>query len=325
MKISEASVTQLSWPNALSIGFHVSVAGGPAATFARFRERACRSMQIFVGSPRVWKRTPFSEEYLREFKEQRAAVGSPPIVVHTGYLINLASAKPEVRQASIELLRREYELARLLEADYVVQHMGSHAEIKRGLKLMIDGLNEALAETAGTRPLLLLENTAGERNDLGARFEDIARVRTAVQLPTGVCIDTCHAFQAGYELVSDDGRQNFFTAWRKHLGPEAVKVLHLNDSLNPFAKGHDRHQHIGEGFIGDAALAAILKHPLLHEMTVILETPQDPSGDPCLEWKNLHRLAHVLGMPSLVSVEKMVRTRLSQQSAGTKHKMTVRK
>ncbi|HNV70652.1 MAG TPA: deoxyribonuclease IV [Candidatus Ozemobacteraceae bacterium] len=299
LKKATRTTAVVAWPNDLKIGFHVSVAGGPKALFERYRARACQSLQIFVGSPRVWKRTPLSPEYLLEFQTQREAVGNPPLVVHTGYLINLASARPEVRDGSIHLLREEYQLAKALGADYVVQHMGSHAEHKPGLKLMIDGLNEALGGRALEKPLLLLENTAGERNDLGARLEDIARVRAAVDLPTGVCLDTCHAFQAGYDLVSVDGRQDFFDAWRKHLGVEAVRVVHLNDSLNPFAKGHDRHQHIGEGHIGDTAIAALLQHRLLKGMTVILETPQDPSGDPRLEWKNLRRLAANLGLPDL--------------------------
>ena len=279
-----------SWPNALKIGFHLSVAGGPQKIFDRYRERFCHSLQLFVGSPRVWKRTSFSSGFLKEFHQGREAAGNPPLIVHTGYLINLASANPVVRERSIALLRAEYQLAKTLQADFLVQHMGSCPDAEKGMKWMIANLNVALADIADCGPLLLLENTAGERNDLGGTVEQMAEVRAVLDFPSGVCLDTCHAFQAGYDLAKAPGRKALLQKLKVRLGLKTVRVIHLNDSLNPLAAHHDRHQHIDSGYIGGPALAAFLQDSQFHGCPVILETPQDPSGDPHLEHKNLEAL-----------------------------------
>lgn len=227
---------------------------------------------------------------LEVFKKERASAGSPPLVVHTRYLANLASANPLVRDRSTDVIRFEYLMAANCEADFVVLHMGSNPDRERGLALMRDHLNASLAGVAGEKPLLLLENTAGERNDLGADISEIAEFRKGLHFPTGVCLDTCHAFQAGYDFRTPDTLADFAKALSSAFEPGAIRVVHLNDSLNPFAAHHDRHENLDLGHIGSGPLARFLSLPLFKGITVILETPKAGDEDATDDLRNLHRL-----------------------------------
>lgn len=278
------------WPNDIRVGFHLSIAPGPCRLFERFDERHCQCLQIFVGSPRVWKRSPWQPGILEEFKEECSRRGNPPLVVHSGYLINPASAKEEVREKSIVCLQEEYELAQAGNADFFVLHAGSNPDAETGLKLMAANLRRALSRRATEKPLLLLENTAGERNDLGSSLEELAWILQNLDFPAGVCFDTCHGFQAGYDLTQPGKRAEFQQTAAQTLGKGAIRVIHLNDSLKPFASGHDRHQHIGKGAIGADNLAAFLSLPICRGLPVILETPEAGSADDSFDRQNLEAL-----------------------------------
>ncbi len=278
------------WPNGLRIGFHLSIAGGPEVLFERFHARGCGAFQIFVGSPRVWKTTPWKAENVEGLRKLRRDAGDPPLVVHSRYLINLTSVNPEVRRRSCEVLEWEFSEAARLGADLFVLHMGSNAERTRGLHLMAENLVAAVRGIAKQKPLLLLENTAGERNDLGSRLEDIARVRERLPFPSGVCFDTCHAFQAGFDLASPEGRAAVVGSATSLLGPDGIRLVHLNDSKNPLGGRHDRHEDIGQGRIGAENLADFLLFPSFEGLPVILETPQAGAEDPGPDLRNLGRL-----------------------------------
>lgn len=281
----------VDWPNSLRVGFHLSIAGGPARLFRRFDERGCTAFQMFLGSPRSWEVAVWSDDWLAAFREERCRRGSPPIVAHTRYLLNLASRHDEVRARSIATLRAEYRSAARLGADFLVLHMGSHPERGQGLKLMQEGLIRALAEVAGPHPLLLLENTAGEANDLGTAPADLATVRAGLPFPTGVCWDTCHAFQAGFDFTTAAGRLGLERALVRAFGTDEVAVVHLNDAMFPRGRGRDRHAALDQGHIGAEALAAFLRSPLLRGATVIFETPQpDGPDDPSADLANRDRL-----------------------------------
>lgn len=281
----------MAWPNDLRVGFHLSMAGGPARLFRRYDDRGCTAFQMFLGSPRSWDVAEWSDDWLAAFREERCRRGSPPVVAHTRYLLNLASRHDAVRARSIATLRAEYRAASRLGADFLVLHMGSHPERERGLALMREGLLAALAEVAGPHPLLLLENTAGEAHDLGTAPADLAAIRTQLPFPTGICWDTCHAFQAGFDLTTAEGRRMLEQALVRAFGADGVAVVHLNDALFPRGRGRDRHAALDQGHIGALALASFLRSPLLRGATVIFETPQpDGPDDPAADLANRERL-----------------------------------
>lgn len=286
--------SSIEWPGGLRVGFHLSIASGPETLFERYRVRGCTTLQIFTSSPRVWEMRPWPDEQVERFHRARKAAGSPPLIVHARYLANLASANPAVRAKSIDVLRFEYEMAGRCGADYLVVHMGSNPEHGDGMTFMKDGLRAALDGCAKDSPLLLLENTAGERNDLGAELADIAVVRDEMPFPTGVCLDTCHAFQAGYDLRESSGRDRLESDAARLFGSEGIRVVHLNDSMKPFGAHHDRHENIGEGVIGAENLAELLLRPGFAGRPVIMETPQAGNEDPADDLKNLARLRAAL-------------------------------
>lgn len=278
------------WPNGLRIGFHLSIAAGPETLYERYRVRGCTALQIFTSSPRVWEMRPWPDELLERFHAARKAAGFPPLIVHARYLANLASANPDVRGKSIDVLRFEYRMAARCGADFVIVHMGSCPDRAEGMKWMKAGLRSALGGLAAESPLLLLENTAGERNDLGADLADIAGVRDDMPFPTGVCIDTCHAFQAGYDLRESVERDRLERDTVRLFGPNGVRVVHLNDSMKPFGAHHDRHENIGGGVIGAENLAELLLRPGFAGRPVIMETPQAGNENPADDLKNLATL-----------------------------------
>lgn len=287
---TKRKISSEPWPNGLRVGFHLSIASGPETLFERYRVRGCTTLQIFTSSPRVWEIRTWPDETIERFHAARRAAGSPPLIVHARYLANLASANPDVRRKSVDVLRFEYRMAELCGADFVVVHMGSNPDREDGMKHMKAGLREALDGVAADSPLLLLENTAGERNDLGADLAEIADVRDEMPFPTGVCIDTCHAFQAGYDLREHAERDRLERDVARLFGPDGVRAVHLNDSMKPFGAHHDRHENIGGGVIGAENLAELLLRPGFAGRPVIMETPQAGNEDPADDLKNLATL-----------------------------------
>lgn len=301
------------WPNGLRVGFHLSIASGPETLFERYRTRGCTTLQIFTSSPRVWEMRSWNDELIERFHLAREAAGFPPLIVHARYLANLASANPVVRGKSVDVLRFEYEMAARCGADYVVVHMGSNPDHGDGMRYMKAGLRAALDGCVKESPLLLLENTAGERNDLGAEFADIAAVRDEMPFRTGVCLDTCHAFQAGYDLREPSERDRLEGDAMRLFGADGVRVVHLNDSMKPFGAHHDRHENIGEGAIGAGSLAELLLRPGFAGRPVIMETPQAGNEDPADDLGNLARLREAFA------------TLAKSESSPQKHKGTKKK
>jgi deoxyribonuclease-4 len=218
-------------------------------------------------------------------------------MIHTNYLINLASTDPLVRQRSIAAFRGEIERALVLGARYLVSHPGSYRN--QTTISAIDNLADALAEATGglrTQGLtLLIENTAGSGSTLGSRFEELAAIRAAARRKTtltiGYCLDTCHLFAAGYDIASPEGLDRTLEDVERHIGLDRVPVFHTNDSKTPLGSRVDRHEHIGRGFIGREGFRGILTHPLLRDKTFILETPIDKPGDDRRNLRTLRRLA----------------------------------
>ena len=266
----------------VQVGVHVSIAGSLDKAVERATERGCDCFQIFTKNPRGWAAKEISEEIAEAFIHAVRASSLSPQFAHMPYLPNLASEKPVIYQKSVDALIQELHRCHLLHIPYLVTHLG-HAgdDLSLGRSRVIEGIQEALEQDGGdTR--LLLENTAGERNSAGSRLEDIRDILdgTGNHPRTGVCFDTCHAFAAGYELRTADAVDALLTLMDDLIGMSSISLIHLNDAKGSLGSGIDRHEHIGQGSIGNQGMHALLHHPLIQGIPLICETPVDlQTGD----------------------------------------------
>lgn len=262
------------------IGVHTSIAGGVHLSLERAEKLGCNTMQIFSHSPRSWLVRKITEEEIYEFKRLRYLYDIFPIYIHTSYLINLASPNKTVAEKSIELLSKEMVIAEVLGAEYVVLHPGSASDSEEaGTDRIIKGLRKVLNGRGKTR--VLLENTAGEKGDLTSRVSQLAHIIHSVDSDKigGICIDTCHAFQAGYDISNKDGVARLMDEVIREIGMEGLKLIHINDSKRTLGCGVDRHEHIGIGHIGKDGFRTLLSDPMVLNVPVILETPKDTEED----------------------------------------------
>lgn len=264
------------------LGVHTSIAGGVHFSLERARELGCNTVQIFSHNPRQWSANMIPGDIIERFKELREAYDINPVFIHTSYLINLASSSRDILEKSEQLLIQEMDMADSLGADYVVLHTGSASgDIESNARKRAA---EALKRVAGKGKWsagLLLENTAGERGDISSRIEDMAEIigMTGPSLVSGVCIDTCHAFAAGYNLSKTGGLKKLSEEIESYLGFDRVKLIHLNDSKKSCDSHVDRHEHLGRGGIGKEGLQRVVTHSALRDIPLILETPKKAAGD----------------------------------------------
>jgi deoxyribonuclease-4 len=239
-------------------------------------------MQIFSHNPRQWQADAIPEEQAAMFRQLRKAYDISPVYVHTSYLINLAALDPSVLLKSVHLLITEMDLADSLGADYVVLHTGSASKDDASVagKRAVEALRRVAGEKSW-RAKLLLENTAGERGDISSRMADLAEIMAGTDSPliAGVCIDTCHAFAAGYDLCNKGGIDVLAAEVKRYLGKGKVRLVHLNDSKKGCNSHVDRHEHIGQGGIGTAGLQAFINHALFKDVPLVLETPKKSESD----------------------------------------------
>ena len=258
----------------MRLGFHLSIAGGLTRALEEARVLGCEALQIFVQNPRSWREHRHPPEEVREFTSARRRLTIGSLVVHLSYLPNLAAAEPGLYQRSRARLALELELARDLEADFLVAHPG-HGEPGAGsFRRVAAALAAAVHRVGGPPPLMLLENTAGQGRELGWRPEQLAEIGALSRVPVGICLDTAHAFGAGYDLRSAAGVEALLADLALGPGLEAVKMLHLNDSRTPLGSRRDRHMHLGQGAIGLEGLRRFLSHPWLKVPAAIMETPR---------------------------------------------------
>jgi deoxyribonuclease-4 len=232
----------------------VSVAGGLHKAFQWAEEYECESIQIFTKSQLQWKAKPIEPEAIDLWLSGWEALGWPPCLVHDSYLINLSSPDPVLRQKSIDGFVDELERAALLAIPWVNTHPGSHkgAGEEIGLRNCADSLRQVLDRTQELGVGILLETTAGQGNDLGAKFEHLGYLlqECAEDERMGVCVDTCHIFAGGYDLSSAVGYRKTWDEFEREIGLAYLRAFHLNDSKFELGKHRDRHAPIGEGFIG---------------------------------------------------------------------------
>ncbi len=262
----------------LPLGLHLSIAGGLPQALVRASALGCGALQLFVQNPRSWRERPVPEVEVIRFREERQRRHLDIVVAHLSYLPNLAASDEVLWQRSWARLRSELALAKALGVDYLVCHPGHAADAPAGRERLLAGLDATLAALPPP-PLLLLENTAGQRNTLGADLRELGQLLTACQAPLGLCLDTAHAFAAGYNLRHAAQRRQLLAEIASGPGLDTLKLIHLNDSLYPCGSRRDRHWHLGAGKIGSAALGAMLRHYIGQVAAIILETPQQEPGD----------------------------------------------
>ncbi|NPB06195.1 MAG: deoxyribonuclease IV [Aquificae bacterium] len=256
------------------IGLHLSSAGPLTALTGRARELGLECFQFFLGSPRVWKpKSPSAEEralFARSLKGFKVALHAP-------YLVNPATGKPELRRRSFERLLLELEFCEETGVDYLVVHPGRARDEKEGLKRAAAFFKALLNAVKPVKTLLLLENTAGARGDLGKSVEELAYLLE--QLEAGLCVDTCHAFAYGYDLSSEEGLKQFKEALKRYGLLGRVRLVHANDSKTPLGSKRDRHEHVGRGYLGLKAFSLLLKDEPFGSLPFILETPKEDRMD----------------------------------------------
>ena len=252
------------------------MAGGMPNAIARATSLGCTAAQVFVKNASQWKGKELGEEEVAAFRAAHAASAVGPLVAHASYLINLCSADPELIARSREALADELTRCARLGVGGLVVHPGAHlgAGEEAGVERVAASLDAVLAGLPGSPVRVLLENTAGQGSCLGHRLEHLAAIRERVAEPerVGVCLDTCHAFAAGYALHEPAGYEEMWAEFSERIGFAALGGLHLNDSLRPFGSRRDRHAHIGEGEIGLGAFARLLHDPRLAAVPMIIET-----------------------------------------------------
>lgn len=237
---------------------------------------------MFSRNPRGWAARPLTDEEIERFRTTRAETGIKPVVIHCNYLVNLAAADEVIREKSRRAFREEVERGLALGADYLVVHPGSArgacerdaiATCAESLRVACEGL-----DLNGFR--ILLENTAGQGECIGHRFEHLREImERCPELNLGVCLDTAHAFTAGYDIRDEDGLQAAFESLERNVRLENVRAVHFNDSKADYNSRVDRHWHIGLGHIGSEALRRVACHAGLAHAAFLLETPQDELGD----------------------------------------------
>jgi deoxyribonuclease IV len=266
----------------MKLGFHVSISGGFSLSVQRAFELGCTCMQIFSRNPRGWTVKPLDQNDIAEFRKLREQWNVGPVFVHTNYLINLASQKPDLYEKSIEQLVIDLERTEQLGAEYLVTHLGSASG--KDAAWMIERVSSALNMAMRLHPpeaMILLENTAGEKGDIGYELEQvqevIARLEDAGNI--GVCYDTCHGFAAGYDIRTKKDVDALARKIEATVGLKKLKGMHLNDCLREFGSHVDRHWHIGEGKVGLDGFKILLNHPAFRDVPKIMETPKESEED----------------------------------------------
>ena len=263
----------------LAIGCHLSISKGYLAIAQEAVSLGANTFQFFTRNPRGGKAKAIDPADVEAFHEFAAGHGIERILAHAPYTLNPASATEKTRDFAHMALAEDLARMENTPGQLYNMHPGSHVGqgVDAGIELIADALNEALRPEQTTT--LLLETMAGKGSEVGGRFEELAAIIERVELrdKMGVCLDTCHVWDAGYDIAGDLDR--VLREFDRVIGLNRLRAIHLNDSLNPRGAHKDRHARIGEGLIGFDALSSVTRHPLLRDLPFYLETPQeDVSG-----------------------------------------------
>ena len=267
----------------MQIGCHVSISGSIDKSVDNAVERNCSAFQIFTRSPRSWHAKDLTKEDIDAFKSKlkSSKIDRFATCAHMPYLPNLATPKNDGFEKSVNTLISEVERCAQLGIPYLVTHLGSHLGTgeEAGIKKLVEGLTKA-GQTKND-VMVLLENTAGQKNSVGSDFKQLGEIFKQLKpgKKFGVCLDTCHAFVAGYDLRTEDKVKETFKEFDKHVGIENLKILHLNDARGEIGCNLDRHYHLGLGGIGEEGITSVVKFVNKKKIPIILETPIDDDRD----------------------------------------------
>ena len=269
--------------NELLLGAHLSISGGLENAVISAKELDMNAIQIFSHNARSWRWKELDENAINVFKKEWDASGVEYIVVHTSYLINLASPKEDVYEKSVQNLKDEVIRAGQLGIGHINTHVGKHLEtgIDAGIEKIVAALNEVFRDPEVQKypdVLVLLENDAGTGSTIGVKFSALGQIIDQVEMPErlGVCFDTCHGFAAGYDFSTPEKLEAMLAELEAAIDIDKFKLIHTNDSKHPLDSRKDRHEHIGKGYIGEEAFKLIINHPKTRDLPFILETPKAP-------------------------------------------------
>lgn len=258
----------------MRVGAHVSIAGSLDLAIDRAVEIGAQCIQIFGSAPQQWQFLLFPQDQINSFKQKARKHDISPIFVHSIYLINLASENPFILGNSVTSLIQYLKFSREIGAAGVIFHIGSHKGA--GWKAVREQVIQAIAEILKRvgEGALILENGAGAGGIIGAKFSELGEIVRAVKNPRlKVCLDTAHAFESGYAIHKKEGLEKALGKFEAEVGLESLAAIHANDSKTPFASGIDRHENIGEGYIGTEGFRLITHDARLAPLPFIIETP----------------------------------------------------
>jgi deoxyribonuclease-4 len=260
----------------LRIGAHMSIAGGVSNAVERAVLHGCESLQIFSKNASQWRGKPLDPADVRRFRTRIDETGIQPVVSHASYLINLATTFPALRDQSIAAFVDELDRAHALGLLGVVIHPGTctAGRDEDALRLIADAIRVAFRAHPRRRTMVILEHTAGQGRTLGYRFEHLAAIIEHLDgsRRIGVCLDTCHLVASGYDIVSDAGYAGTFAAFDRIVGLDRLKVFHGNDSKRPCGSRVDRHEHIGDGCLGEASFQRLFEDLRFKGLPILIET-----------------------------------------------------
>lgn len=262
----------------LYLGCHLSSAKGYEAMGKVALSIGANTFQFFTRNPRGSKAKAIDEQDIARFLKLARDNGFGVLLAHAPYTLNPCSADPSVTRFAAQVLQEDLALMEYLPGSLYNFHPGSHVGqgAERGIELVADQLNAVLKPEQTTT--VLLETMSGKGSELGRTFEELAAIMERVELngKLGVCLDTCHVYSAGYDIVNE--LDSVLEQFDSVLGLECLHAIHLNDSMTPFSSFKDRHETIGKGSLGEQAFINIINHPALRELPFFLETPRDDAG-----------------------------------------------
>jgi deoxyribonuclease IV len=275
------------------LGAHVPTRGGLASAIEYAVAAGCEAIQLFVSNPRSWAPPTLSPNAAGEFSARRVAAGLGPVFAHTSYMVNIASPNPDFLKRSVDLARRELDAVAAIGADGLVVHAGAGGPGER--RAVVDRAAASILAIAGDSsapPHVVVELTAGGSGSVASSFSEAAELLGALghHPRVALCIDTCHLFAAGYPLETASGAARSLVELREHRLTRRLKLVHANDAKGHRGSHRDRHEHIGEGFIGEEGFRAILADPAVRRSAVLIETPGRLEDDR----RNLERLRRLM-------------------------------
>lgn len=274
----------------MKIGGHVSAAGGIDLAVQRTLDISANCPQIFITSPRQWRKTNITDDQIERFKAGIKEYQLDPVFIHGMYLANLASEDADLLEKSIDAVAHGLIIADKIGAQGLIYHTGSRKDRDpdEAVAQVIKSMKEVLKRAAGGSSQLIIEGSAGQKGAIGS-FEELGAMRKGAGSDrVKICLDTCHAFAAGHDLVTPTGIKTMLAAFDRLIGLKHLVVIHANDSKFDMGQAKDRHENIGQGKIGSAGFKALLHTPELRKLPWLLEVPGETGEGP--DTANVQRL-----------------------------------